>query len=179
LILRETQLSGVFILEVNAHRDERGLFARVFDAKELASAGAQTEFPEHSVAFNTAAGTLRGMHYQVGAPEAKIVRCTRGALFDVVVDLRRGSPTFAQWIGVDLDEESHRSLYIPPGCAHGYLTLCDRTEASYLISVAYRVEDARGVHFADPALRIAWPVEVTRISERDKSLPLLELAELP
>lgn len=169
----------MLLLDVEARQDERGLFARIFDEDILARAGAQTQFPQHSIAYNTVAGTLRGLHYQVGAAEAKIVRCTRGALFDVIVDLRRGSATYAKWIGVDLDQDSRRAVYIPPGCAHGYQTVRDCTEAMYLISVQYNADDARGINYADTELKIAWPAAVTSISARDRALPSLRTAELP
>lgn len=180
MILRATDINGVTIVDVEELRDERGFFARVFDADVLRAAGLTNVFPQQSIAYNANAGTIRGLHYQVGeAPEAKIVRCTRGALFDVVVDLRAQSPTFGQWFGTVLDDRDRRALYVPAGCAHGYQTLEDHTEAFYSISTPYVADLARGVHYADPVLKIQWPREVTTISRRDASLPSLESAELP
>jgi dTDP-4-dehydrorhamnose 3,5-epimerase len=179
LKVRKTELPGVYTLEPEVHADSRGLFTRLFDADVLREVGAETQYAQHSTAYNRLAGTLRGLHYQIDAAEAKIVRCTRGALYDVAVDLRRESPTFGKWFGIDLSEESRRSLYVPPGCAHGYQTTRDGTEVAYLISVPYKAGDARGVHYADPNLAIQWPMSVTSISERDQALPPFDRADLP
>ncbi len=174
LILGETAIPGVFTIDVEPVSDARGFFARTFDARVLERAGLIHRFEQHSIAYNARAGTLRGLHFQAGAdPEAKIVRCTQGSLFDVAVDLREGSPAYRRWVGVTLDAKNRRALYIPPGCAHGYQTTADGTEASYLISVAYDPAAARGIHHADPALAIAWPLPVTIVSERDAALPYL------
>ncbi len=157
MILLGTAIAGAFEIELEEQVDERGFFARTFDASVLERAGLVHRFDQHSLAYNTVAGTLRGLHFQAGdAPEAKIVRCTRGALYDVT-----------------LDAQNRRALYIPPGCAHGYQTTQDGTEATYLISAPYEPAMARGIHYADPGLAIAWPLAVACISQRDASLPRL------
>lgn len=170
----ETNLHGVLILEVEPIADERGFFARTWDRKSLAERGVTAEVNQVSVAFNEVAGTLRGLHYQA-APEseAKTVRCTAGAIFDVAVDLREGSPTRYRWVGVELSADNRRSLFIPDGCAHGYLTLVDSVEVQYQISAPYRPEAARGYRWDDPTLAIDWPIAVRRISTRDEVLPYI------
>jgi dTDP-4-dehydrorhamnose 3,5-epimerase len=175
-----TAIDGVLIVEADASVDVRGSFARTFDAQRFAEFGLVDRFDQQSVASNTTAGTLRGLHYQIGAhAETKLVRCTRGALFDVAVDLRRSSPTFGTWVGVELDARGRRALYIPRGCAHGYLTTEADTEALYLIAGPYTPDAARGINYLDPTLQIAWPRSVACISGRDAALPTLERAELP
>jgi dTDP-4-dehydrorhamnose 3,5-epimerase len=165
---------GLFILDVEPVYDERGMFARVFDEDVLRSKDLVCHFPQQSVAFNTRAGTVRGLHYQEGiAAEAKIVRVTRGAIFDVAVDIRRESLTFGKWFGMRLDGTSHRALYIPEGFAHGYQTLEDVTEVLYLISNRYDAAATRGVHYADRRIGINWPLPVTSLSGRDAALPAL------
>ena len=155
--------------------DERGFFARSWCQKEFEDRGLNSKLVQCSVSFNARKGTLRGIHYQGEPfPEVKVVRCTRGAIYDVVVDLRPQSPTFKQWIGVVLDAENRRMLYIPGGCAHGFLTLEDNTEVFYQMSEFYHPELARGVRWNDPAFQIAWPAEVKVISERDNTYPNLE-----
>jgi dTDP-4-dehydrorhamnose 3,5-epimerase len=180
LILHGARIAGVTLLEPEPVPDERGMFARTFDEARMREVGLVSHFPEHSVARNTHAGTLRGLHYQVGAiPEAKVVRCTFGRVYDVVVDLRRSSPTFAQWEAFTLDAEQGVALYVPPGCAHGYQTLESGTVVAYMISAPYEAAGARGINHADPRLGIAWPMPVRVISARDRALPSLEAAELP
>ena len=170
----ETVLQGVLVLEVEPIADERGFFARTWDRGDLASRGLTADLDQVSIAFNEIAGTLRGLHFQA-APhgEAKTVRCTAGAIFDVAVDLRDGSPTRLRWVGVELSAANRRSLFIPEGCAHGYITLTDGAEVQYQISARYRPEAARGYRWDDPAFAIAWPVEVRRISARDAALPVV------
>ena len=170
----ETDLAGVLILEAEPVLDERGFFARVWDRSELESRGLTTTVSQVGIAFNELAGTLRGLHFQ-GPPdgEAKTVRCTVGAIFDVAVDLRVESPTSHRWVGVELSSVNRRSLFIPEGCAHGYVTLVDRSEVQYQISTGYRPGLARGYRWDDPAFGIIWPVPILRVSERDRSLPLI------
>ena len=170
----ETALAGVLVLEIEPIEDERGFFARTWDRAELRSRGLTADLDQVSVAFNRVAGTLRGLHYQA-APheEAKTVRCTAGAIFDVAVDLREGSPTRHQWVGVELSATNHRSLYVPEGCAHGYLTLTDDAEVQYQISAPYRPDAARGYRWDDPTFAIGWPVDVRCISSRDAALPFV------
>lgn len=170
----ETILRGVLVLEIEPISDARGFFARTWDRSDLALRDLTTDLEQISLAFNEVAGTLRGLHYQA-APhgEAKTVRCTAGAIFDVVVDLRETSETRHRWIGVELSATNRRSLFIPEGCAHGYITLTDGAEVQYQISAPYRPEAARGCRWDDPAFGIAWPVPVRRISERDAALPVV------
>lgn len=170
----ETDLAGVLVLEVEPIADERGLFARTWDRAELLSRGLTAELEQVSIAYNAVAGTLRGLHFQA-APfeEAKTVRCTSGAIYDVAVDLRDGSPTRLRWVAIELTATNRRSLFVPEGCAHGYLTLTDRAEVQYQISTPYHADAARGYRWNDPALGIAWPVEVRRISDRDAALPFI------
>ncbi len=159
MILQPTALVGVFTVDLDRRADARGYFARSYDAAVLAQHGLEPTDTQWSVSFNTARGTLRGLHYQADPHgEWKLVRCTRGAIFDVAVDLRAGSPTRGQHVAVELSAESGRALYIPPGCAHGFQTLADDTELLYGISPAYVAEGARGIRFDDPALAIAWPL---------------------
>lgn len=171
----ETVVQGVLVLEVEPIADERGFFARTWDRGDLASRGLTAHLDQVSIAFNEVAGTLRGLHFQA-APhgEAKTVRCTAGAIFDVAVDLRESSLTRHRWVGVELSASNHRSLLVPEGCAHGYITLTDGAEVQYQISAPYRPEAARGYRWDDPAFAIAWPVEVRRISPRDAALPYVE-----
>ena len=160
------------MVDVERMEDERGFFARTWSQKEWAAQGLDSRLLECNVSFNKRAGTLRGMHYQT-APyaQAKLVRCTAGALFDVIVDLRPDSPTHKQWVGVELSAENGRSLFIPEGLAHGFQTLADGTEVLYQMSEVYAPECARGVRWDDPAFGIEWPRAVTVIYERDASYP--------
>jgi dTDP-4-dehydrorhamnose 3,5-epimerase len=172
MIFQETSVKGAFILEIERLEDERGFFARSWCQKELQTHSLVSHVVQENISFNKQKGTLRGMHYQ--APpygEAKVVRCTRGAIFDVIIDLRLESPTFKQWIGVDLTSDNYKMLYVPENCAHGYITLDDSTEATYLVSQFYHRELERGVRYDDPAFRVRWPIEVRVISEKDKSWP--------
>jgi dTDP-4-dehydrorhamnose 3,5-epimerase len=172
VILRETPLSGAFVVDVEPTRDTRGLFARTFDRETFAAHGLATIVDQVSVSYNEHAGTLRGMHYQADPHgEEKLVRCVRGAIHDVIVDLRPDSPTFRRAFGVDLDEDSRTALYIPKGMAHGFLTLTDAAEVLYLISTPYVPEAGRGVRWDDPAFGIAWPGSPQVISERDRTYP--------
>jgi dTDP-4-dehydrorhamnose 3,5-epimerase len=168
----ETALAGVFQIELERHPDERGFFARTWCEKEFAGKGLNPRLVQCSISFNARKGTLRGVHYQAKPyPECKLVRCTRGSLYDVALDLRLNSPTYLRWIGAELTAENHRALYIPEGCAHGFLTLEDNTEALYQMSEFYYAEAARGVRWNDPAFSIEWPFEPQVISERDSAYP--------
>jgi dTDP-4-dehydrorhamnose 3,5-epimerase len=175
MIFQETKLLGVFEVLPEPKSDERGLFARSWCSKEFDSHGLSTKLAQCSVSFNTQKGTLRGLHYQ-DAPygEVKLVRCTRGAIYDVVVDLRPQSKTFRRWAAVVMTSEKRNSLYIPEGCAHGFLTLEDATEVFYQISEFYHPELSRGVRWDDPAFQITWPDKVQVISERDRTYPDFE-----
>ena len=164
----EQRLPGVYLIELERRADERGFFARSFCVDELAAAGLHTDYPQGNVSFNTRTHTLRGMHYQA-APhgEVKIVGCTAGAILDVVVDLRRGSPSFLQWCAVELTPASGAQLYIPAGFGHGFLTLADDTEVSYRMGTRYVPEAARGLRWDDPRIGITWPARPAVISARD------------
>ncbi|HEX2086571.1 MAG TPA: dTDP-4-dehydrorhamnose 3,5-epimerase [Solirubrobacteraceae bacterium] len=167
----ETPLAGVLTVDVEPSADERGLFARTFDADAFAARGLSTDFPQCSTSFNVRAGTLRGLHYQAGAhAEAKLVRCTAGAAYDVVVDLRHGSATHGRWHAVELSAENRRALYVPRGVAHGFQTLVDATELLYMIDRRYEPSAARGVRWDDPAFGIVWPEPPAErtISARDR-----------
>lgn len=173
MIFTPTPLAGAFIVEVEPQADERGLFARTFCAEEFARHGLCASFPQCSTSFNHKAGTLRGLHYQA-APhaEAKLVRATAGAIFDVIVDLRAGSQTHRAWFGVELTATNRRALYIPEGLAHGFQTLADGAEVFYQISRPYVPEAARGARWDDPAFGISWPPAAARtISDRDRNWP--------
>ena len=167
-----TPLPGVVVVRPARHADERGYFARTWDGAAMAAAGLDARVAQCSTSFNAAAGTLRGMHYQA-APhaEAKLVRCTRGRVFDVAVDLRPGSPTFRRWAGAELSAENGHALYVPEGCAHGFLTLEGASEVLYMISAPHVPEAARGVRWDDPAFGIAWPAEVRVVKDRDATYP--------
>lgn len=170
MIFKNAILEGVFEVESEEYADERGFFARTWCREEFRTQGLNSELAQCSISFNHRRGTLRGMHYQI-APhaEAKLVRCTRGSLFDVALDLRPGSPTFGRWAAAELTADNRRAFYIPEGCAHGFLTLEDNTEVFYQISEFYHPGSARGVRWNDPAFRIAWPAEIAVISERDRT----------
>ncbi|HKS82819.1 MAG TPA: dTDP-4-dehydrorhamnose 3,5-epimerase [Candidatus Acidoferrales bacterium] len=163
-----TEIPGVYIIEPELIADERGFFARTFCAKEFAARGFAAHMAQCSISFNRRKGTLRGMHYQA-APheEARLVRCTRGAIFDVVLDLRERSAAFGRWAGFELTAENRRTIYIPEGMAHGFQTLADETEVHYQMSAAYEEASARGVRWNDPAFAIRWPMANPILSERD------------
>lgn len=167
-----TRLAGAWIIDIEPVGDERGFFARVWCREELEKQGLNTSLAQCSISFNKKRGTLRGMHYQARPhEEAKLVRCTRGAIYDVIVDLRPESVTYKQWIGIELSAENRRMLYVPAGFAHGFQSLADDTEVFYQISTTYRPESARGVRWNDPAFGIEWPQEVRVISEKDRRYP--------
>lgn len=168
MIFIETPLAGAFVIEVEERRDERGFFARSFCTREFDQHGIVMPFVQCNVSFNARRGTLRGMHFQA-APmsECKLVRCTQGAIHDVIVDLRPESLTFCRWFGIDLTAANHRTLYVPDGFAHGFQTLADDCEVYYQMSEFFAPEHARGVRWNDSAFRIAWPLAVTAISEKD------------
>jgi dTDP-4-dehydrorhamnose 3,5-epimerase len=169
-----TPLAGVFVVEIEPVHDNRGFFASLFDAGAFRARGLTAVVAQSSLSLNRVRGTLRGMHYQrPPAAEAKLVRCIRGAIFDVAVDLRAGSPTHLRWTSCELSAGNRRALYIPEGCAHGFQTLEDDTEVLYHVSHAYAPALADGVHYQDPAIDITWPLAVSELSERDTSWPLL------
>ena len=175
MIFQETKLPGVFEIHLDPVHDTRGFFARSWCQKEFENHGLNPKVVQCNVSFNPRKGALRGMHYQ-GAPkgEAKLVRCTSGSIYDVVIDLRLQSPTFKRWIGVVLTADRRNMIYVPESCAHGFLTLDDRTEVFYQMSEFYSAELARGVRWDDAAFQITWPGKVEVISERDRTYPDFE-----
>lgn len=169
MVFRETKLKGAFVIEIDPMEDERGFFARSFCAKEFEKYDLNIYIAQCNISYNEKKGTLRGMHYQA-APheEAKLVRCTMGAIYDVALDLRRDSPTFKQWVATELSANNRRISYIPEGMAHGFLTLEDHTEVFYQISEFYYPECTMGVRWDDPAFGIEWPAGARLISSRDQ-----------
>ena len=177
MIFSATGLGGAFIVDIERHDDERGFFARVHCAEEFAARGLAVALPQTSISHNARRGTLRGMHYQA-APHAeeKLVRCTAGAVFDVIVDIRADSPTYRRWFGAELSAANRRALYIPKGFAHGFLSLGDDAEVMYMISVAHTPQAARGFRWNDPLFGIAWPFEPLVMSARDAGYPSFDAA---
>jgi len=180
MTFHETKLRDVFEIHIEPKIDERGFFARSWCQKEFQGHNLNPKLVQCNVSFNSRKGTLRGIHYQEARhAEAKLVRCTRGAIYDVVVDLRPASPTYKDWIGVVLTAEERNMVYIPEGCGHGFLTLEDETEVCYQMSEFYSPESARGVRWDDPAFRIIWPAAVEVISERDRTYADFEAVHAP
>lgn len=169
MIFRETRLKGAFIIDMEPSADARGFFARAWCQREFAAHGLKSRFVQCNISYNIKKGTLRGMHYQI-APyaEAKVVRCTRGAIYDVIIDLRPDSLTYKQWVAVELTAENYRMLYVPEGFAHGFQTLKDDTEVFYQMSEFYHPECARGVRWDDEAFGIEWPQSVLILSDKDR-----------
>jgi dTDP-4-dehydrorhamnose 3,5-epimerase len=172
VIFTETKLKGAYVLEIEKLEDERGFFARTWCQREFLANSLNPRLVQCSVSFNRKRGTLRGMHYQE-APneEAKLVQCLRGAIYDVIIDLRSDSPTYTQWLAVELTAENRRMLYVPEQFAHGFQTLEDNTEVFYQISEFYYPNKARGIRWNDPRFKIAWPNNGPILSERDRDLP--------
>jgi dTDP-4-dehydrorhamnose 3,5-epimerase len=173
MIVRETGISGALVVEPEQFGDERGFFARAWSEGGLAERGVEARFVEANISFNHRRGTLRGLHYQA-APhgQAKLVRCTRGRVFDVGVDLRPESPTYGRWVGAELSAENRRALYLPAEFLHGYLTLEDDSEVHYLVTSPYAPGSARGARWDDPAFSIEWPeAGPLTINERDRTYP--------
>ncbi len=168
MIFRELEIAGAYVLGTERHEDERGFFARTFCRREFEDLGLEAAVAQCNVSFNHRRGTVRGMHYQASpSEEVKLVRCTRGSIWDVILDLRPDSASFKRHVAVELDAESRKSLYIPAGVAHGFQTLVDGAEVFYQMSEFYDPSAARGVRWNDPAFSISWPEEITAISERD------------
>jgi dTDP-4-dehydrorhamnose 3,5-epimerase len=172
MIFSETKLPGVFVVEPEKFKDVRGFFTQSWSARAFAAHGLNADMAECNISFNERRGTLRGMHFQHAPYEqAKLVRCTRGAIYDVAIDLRPKSATFMQWVAVELTADSHRMLYVPKGFAHGFQTLQDETEVFYQTSDVYAPEYADGVRWDDPAFGVEWPAAERTIIERDRSYP--------
>jgi len=175
LIFTETALPGAYVIEPERINDNRGYFARVWCKRELQEHGLKSDMVQSNVGFSYQKGTLRGLHFQREPhAEVKVVRCTRGAIFDVIVDLRPGSSTRHHWFGVELSEENGRMLYVPEGFAQGYITLADKTEMNYHTSALYDAMAASGVRYSDSAIGIRWPFSPTVVSEQDRNWPLIE-----
>lgn len=172
MIFTETKLKSAYIIELERLEDERGFFARTWCQREFKEYGLNPTLVQCNISFNIKKGTLRGMHYQA-APcrEAKLVRCTFGSIYDVIIDLRPESETFKQWISVELTANDRKMLYVPEGFAHGFLTLMDNTEVFYQMTEYYAPGYARGIRWNDPAFGIQWPIDVLIISEKDKQFP--------
>jgi len=177
MIFTETKLQGAYVIELEPINDERGFFARAWCQREFEEHGLITNFVQANISFNRKKGTLRGMHYQkTPYEEVKLVRCTQGAIYDVIVDLRPESLTFKQWISVELSAENYRSIYIPGGFAHGFQTFSDASEVHYLHSEYFMPNASGGIRWDDPEVRIEWPETKRRIiSSKDMSWPLLHL----
>jgi len=175
MIFTATPLAGAFILDIDPRSDERGFFARTFSAAEFAGYGVDPAALECSVSFNVNKGTLRGMHYQAPPHEEdKLVRCTAGAIFDVIVDIRAASPSYRRWFGTELTAANHRALLVPKGFAHGFLSLADASEVLYMIFAAHAPEFARGFCWDDPTVGIAWPMQPLVMSARDAAYQPLD-----
>jgi dTDP-4-dehydrorhamnose 3,5-epimerase len=168
----ETELRGAYLVELEPHRDERGFFARTWCREEFAAHGLNPNLAQASTSFNLRRGTLRGLHYQDEPfPEAKLVRCTRGRIYDVIVDIRPQSETYRRWLAFELTADNLLMLYVPEGFAHGFQTLEDNTEVCYQISESYHPECSRGILWNDPAFDFRWPIEERVMSERDRAFP--------
>ena len=177
MLFTETYLKGAYIIDLAPSSDERGFFGRSWCQREFEKQGLNPRLVQCNISFNKQRGTLRGMHYQVDPfEEAKLVRCTLGAIYDVIIDLRPHSATFKQWLSFELTEKNHRSLYVPEGFAHGFQTLSNNSEVFYQMSEFFHPEAARGLRWNDPAIGIEWPMEVLAISEKDKNYPNLDTA---
>ena len=172
MIFTETKLKGAFIIDVKRLEDERGFFGRAFCQKEFEAHGLSNEVRQTNVSYNKKKGTLRGMHMQL-APneESKLVRCTRGAIYDVIIDMRPDSETYKQWVGVELTADNYRMLFVPEGFAHGFITLEDNTDVTYQVTEFYTPGAEQGIRWNDPAFNIEWPIEPVVISEKDQAHP--------
>lgn len=172
MILRELQLADAYLIEIERHEDDRGFFARTFCREELAAAGIEFSVAQANLSSNRRPGTLRGMHYQTApCEEAKIVRCVRGAIHDVIVDLRPGSATLGRHAVAELTADNRLALYVPPGFAHGFQSLEPESDVHYLMSTPYAPEHAAGFRYDDPDVGILWPLPATTVSEKDRALP--------
>jgi dTDP-4-dehydrorhamnose 3,5-epimerase len=176
MVFEETKLKDAFIIDIERIGDERGFFARAYCEKEFDKQGIPTGIVQANISYNKFKHTLRGLHYQA-APfgEAKLVRCTKGSIFDVIIDMRENSETFKQWISVELNENSHRMLYVPEGFAHGFMTLEDHTEVTYHVSEFYTPAAEKGIRWNDPEFQLKWPENIEVISEKDKNWPDFKL----
>ena len=169
MIFHETPLHGAYLVDLEKRGDDRGFFARAFCKKEFGRLGLSTDFVQMNNSTSSQKGTLRGMHYQLSpGAEAKLVRCIRGRLWDVILDLRTGSKTFGRSFGAELSDENRRAMYVPKGCAHGFLSLVDDMEVLYLVDEYYTPELERGIRWNDPTFKIEWPIEPVVLSDKDR-----------
>ena len=176
MVFRETKLKGAFLIDLEKSEDERGFFARSWCKNEFEAHGLNSRLVQCNISFNKKKGTLRGMHYQAPPQgEAKLIRCTAGSIYDVIIDLRPQSATFTHWYGVNLSADNYMMLYVPEDLAHGFLTLADETEVFYQMSEFYSPAHGRGIRWNDPLFRIEWPDEPRIISDRDRSYPDIKL----
>ncbi len=176
MIFSETKLKGAFIVDIEPIEDARGFFARSWCQEEFKRHALNPRLEQCNISFNKKNGTLRGMHFQLSPhQEAKLVRCTKGNIYDVIIDMRLESETFREWIGIELSADNRRMLYVPEGFAHGYQTMEDDSEIFYQVSESYHPESERGVRWDDPLIGIAWPMAQPLISDKDRSWPRLEL----
>lgn len=172
MIFKETKLKGAFEIEIKKLEDERGFFGRSWCANEMAEHGLNSVIKQANTSFSITKGTIRGMHFQKSPyQESKLIRCTKGAILDVIIDLRPDSPTFKQWIGVELTESNYKMLYVPEDFAHGFMTLENNSEVTYLVSQFYTPGAEAGIRWNDPDFGINWPLEPTVISEKDRNHP--------
>ena len=172
----ETELKGAFVIELDKLSDDRGFFARSFCKKEFSNLGLNNNLVQINNSLSKHKGTLRGMHYQVfPKQEDKIIRCIKGAVYDVIIDLRKESDTFLEWFGIELSEDNRKTLYVPKGFAHGYITLVDNSELFYLTTEYYSAEFEKGIRWDDPKFNIKWPIDITEVSEKDSVHPLFNL----
>lgn len=180
MIFNATTLKDAWIIDLEKRGDSRGFFARTMCKDEFAAKGMVTDYVQQNTSFSVFKGTLRGLHFQKGeAAEAKLIRCTKGSIVDVIVDIRSGSPTYMRHEAFELSETNHRELYVPPGFAHSFQTLEDNVEVSYLVSSPYTPAAEWGLRYSDPLLQISWPLAVTTISDKDAAWPLLESGAKP
>lgn len=179
MIFTETKLKGAFVVEVKKLEDERGFFGRAWCQEEFEAHGIKTKICQINTSFTKNKGTIRGMHYQVDPyQEAKFIRCTKGRIFDVMVDLRPNSPTFLQWVGNELSEDNYKMAYVPENFAHGFVSLVDNCEVYYPVSQFYTPGAERGMRWNDPAINIEWPIDIINISDKDKGHPDFNLSDL-
>lgn len=174
MVFKETKLKGAFIINLKRLEDERGFFARTFCQKEFQEHGLNPQIAQANISYNKKRGTFRGMHMQL-APyeESKLIKCTGGAIYDVIIDMRISSDTFKQWVGAELTAENHQMLYVPEGFAHGFITLKNDTEVTYQMNQFYAPGSEKGFRWDDPAFGIEWPIQPVLISEKDKNFPLI------
>jgi len=175
MIFTESKLKGAYVIDLEPREDSRGFFARAFCQHEFEAHGLKPVIAQGNLAYNKVKGTLRGMHFQIPpAAETKLVRCTRGAMLDIIVDLRPESPTYLQHISVELTADNHKELYVPERFAHGYQALEDKTETSYQVGEFYSPPNERALRYDDPRLGLSWPLPISVISDKDKVAPLLD-----